>query len=297
MSTSLKIAVTGGSGHIGRAVVKHLVERGHQVWNLDRQQSPDRLARFIYVDLGQREQVQPIFEQVDAVCHLGEIANVRLGGPDQVYSTNTRIGATVLQTAADLQMKRFVYCSSCQVYGVWGEGDSLVAPRYLPVDEAHPHQPQNAYALAKSANERYAELVAARNGLSVAAVRLPWVMRGSDDGNWDRFVGWMINGNNDPREGLCTYISVTDAARAFALVLENPRPGFEAYHFTAAEVFSGKPIRQRLLETFPDYPPLPVDWPKFKAPVSLEKARQHFGWEPEFSLLDVYRKKHGRDPE
>ena len=86
-------------------------------------------------------------------------------------------------------------------------------------------------------------------------------------------------------------ITVGQAARRLAV--ENPRPGFEAYHFSATEVLSLYPIAQRLREHHPEFPPLPADWPAFKSPVLTGKMRDHFGWQPQWNFLDQYRAQHG----
>ena len=101
--SSLRVVVTGGSGRIGSVLVRRLIEQGHAVTNVDRR-PPDGApaqAKFVFADLRQREILQPIFEQCDVVCHLGEIPNA--SGPlppEQIFAHNTAVGSTVLQTAA-----------------------------------------------------------------------------------------------------------------------------------------------------------------------------------------------------
>src|SRR5687767_269958 len=106
---AVRIAVTGGSGRIGAFVVKELLARGHEVINIDRKQAAHPLTRLVYADLTRREQVQPIFEQVEAVCHLGEIPSVHGSrSPEEVIAHNVQAGTVVLQTAADLRLKRVI---------------------------------------------------------------------------------------------------------------------------------------------------------------------------------------------
>ena len=290
----LRVAVTGGSGRIGREVIKVLLKRGHAPVNLDRRQSPEPLCRFVFTDLRRREQLQPIFEQVDAVCHLGEIPHSNAPyAPDEIFSHNVAAGSAVLETAADLKIARVIYTSTAQTYGCWGP--EMVPPLYFPLDEKHKLQPQNVYSLSKVANEKYAELTTKRHGMSIAIFRFPWVM---DNDYWrDESDIWrMLMYSTGAPEGFASYVHTRDAAMAYALALENPRPGCEAYHFTADDVFSAMPIRQRLLKFNPDYPALPHDWPDYKCPVSTAKALEHFGWKPEINLISIFRKKHGCDP-
>lgn len=290
----MRVAVTGGSGRIGSEVIKVLLERGHAPINLDRRQSSNPLVRFAYIDLRKRGQLQPIFEQVDAVCHLGEITHSNAPySPDEIFSHNVCVGSAVLETAADLKMQRVIYTSTAQTYGCWGP--EMVAPLRFPLDETHKLQPQNVYALSKVANEKYALLTTQRHGTSIAIFRFPWVMD-CEYWNEDSEIWRMLPQAIGAPEGFSTYVHARDAALAYALALENPQPGCEAYHFTADEVFSALPIRERLLKFHPGYPALPPDWPAYKSPVSTAKALQHFGWKPEVNLLDIFRKKHGCDP-
>lgn len=291
----LRIAVTGGSGRVGRHVVKLLVARGHSVINLDRHAAPEAPAKLCYVDLRKRELIQPLFEGLDAVCHLGEIPGLRGSlSPEEVYAHNTQVGSLVLQTAADLKLSRVIYTSTNQVYGCFGEPPA--APVRLPFDETHPFQPTNAYAMSKVANEGYARMIAEYGKLSVAIFRFPavwdWEITAQ---NAERFRHWMSH-SDDPPNDLSVYLHATDAARAFAMAVENPRPGCEAYHFTAKEVFSTSPIRERLIKHFPKYPQLPPDWPSYATPLSCAKAKEHFSWEPQVNYMDTFRKIFGKEP-
>lgn len=292
-ATSIRrVAVTGASGRVGSAVTEHLLEQGYEVVALDRRQPQKRLPRFVYCDLRRRELIQPVFETVDAVIHLGEIPNTSFPlSPEEIFAQNTAVGSCVLQTAADLRLKRVIYTSSCQVYGFWGEGFRPVVPQTLPMDETHPLQPTNVYSLSKTCNESYARLMAEAHGLSVAVFRLPWVVTREPNDDWFR---WLERDNNGRSEGLATYIHARDVASAYRLALERPRAGWHAYHLTAAEACCYQPLRQYLESRHPEFPKLPSDWPAYKSAVLLDKAREHFGWEPTFSFLESYRQKTGK---
>jgi nucleoside-diphosphate-sugar epimerase len=292
MSNGLRIAVTGGSGMVGSAVLRELVARGHTAINLDRRApwKPVEGVRFCYVDLRHREQVQSILEGVDAVCHLGEIPNSSAPiSPDELFYTNTRIGSVVMQTAADLRLRHAVYTSSCQVYGTWGAPP--VPPKYLPIDSAHPTQPQNQYALSKVANESYARWVSAALGLSVSIFRLPMVLS-----SFRHQMAMRFEHEDFRSHEMNTYVHATDAAIAYALAVEKALPGCETYTLVADDVLMPEPLAPYVQRHFPDWPQLPVDWPAQKSPVSSANAKEKLGWLPKYDFREDYRKIRGREP-
>jgi nucleoside-diphosphate-sugar epimerase len=283
MAQSLRIVVTGGSGKIGTRLLQTLMARGHQPLDLDRDMPTNRVAPFVQADLRERTMLEPIFDKADAVCHLGELPGLSADiSPDKLFSHNCAVGARVLQTAVDMKVKHIVYVSSCQVYGLWGEGFADVQPpASLPLDENTPLHPRNTYALAKVAIESYARLLAEQNpDFTISVIRLPAIWDDRDVQNAQVQLPEVLQ----LREGFNTYLHLDDAASILALALENQRPGFEAYHAVAEEVWSAKPVRELLKERFGDSVKLPPDWPDFKAPVSTEKTRKHFGWSPRFKL-------------
>jgi nucleoside-diphosphate-sugar epimerase len=274
----MKIVVTGGSGKIGHVVVRALRSSGHQVLSLDRRPPDDLSIPHRVIDLRDAPAVERAFEGHEAVCHLGEIPNISNGDRVGCYATNTNIGAAVLEAAATVGVRKMVYTSSCQVYGCWGaENGSIVPPVYLPLDENHPLQPRNPYALSKVSNETYARLVVDRTGMSIAAFRFPGVLQDED---WERGVAYMRQRRpNKPvrTDGFGTLIHVADAAEAYVRAMNATWAGFEAFHFVAPTVRSSRPVREALAERFPNAP-LPADWPAFAAPVTTEKARRLLGW-------------------
>lgn len=281
---SLRVAITGGSGRVGQHIVKALAERGHSVINMDRRPSKDSPAKFAFVDIRRRDQVQPILEQVDAVIHTAEIPNHHQPySYDEIFAHNTSGTAVIIQTAADLKLKRAIYTSSCQAYGVWG--DPVVPPLTLPMDETAPLRPQNVYGLAKQVNEMFCDFVSRTTGLSIAIMRLPGVSTLFGD----YIFRWMEH-RAERVDDLATFVNVKDVGEAYALAIEKQIPGCEAYNLAATEVGSLTPLRERLEKFNPEFPKLPSDWPDFKCPLLIDKAREHFGWEPKSNPRQEYFK-------
>lgn len=295
MSTAkMKVVVTGGSGRVGSWVVRQLIERGHEVVNLDRIPAREPLCPYVYIDLADRAQIFHALRGCDAVAHLAEIANAGVPLPrDQVFANNTRIGSQVMQTAVEVGIRRIIYTSTCQVYGCWDH--PTVPPERLPFDETHPLRPQNVYALSKVANESYARLLSEHHaGVSVSIFRMPYVM-----GEWDISPEGLRHRMETPRqhaEGMGTYVHGRDVGEAYALALEKAIVGCTAYHLTAADITGCTPLRE-LVAGGEGFPALPGNWPDFAAPTLLDRARTLLGWSPKFSLREEFRRQMGREPE
>lgn len=278
----LRVAVTGGAGRIGSALVKALLARGHEVVALDQRQPREKLCKFHFCDLRVREYVQPILETCNAVAHLGEIPSMNnLMSPEQIYTNNCTVGSTVMQTAADLKIRRLIYTSSAQVYGPWGW--PIVAPATMPITEETPLRPQNAYGCSKVANENYSHMLADNHDMSVTVVRIPWVVMEHDDVG--RMRKWLAREGNGPMEGLGTYVHVTDVVRGYVAALEKGEIGWQAYNFAAKHVRLTIGLTEFLDRNFPTWPKPPAGWPENKSPLVCDKAKAKLGWEAAWDML------------
>lgn len=147
--------MTGTEGYIGSRLAPILIKRGHDVVGLDSgfyrdgtlYIDPNRMAspRTLYKDL--RTVTAEDFKGFDAVIHLAELSNDPLGQnrPDITFEINHQGSLNIARSAREAGVKRFVYASSCSVYGV-GSGEFL--------DESTPTNPQTAYATCKVYVER-----------------------------------------------------------------------------------------------------------------------------------------------
>jgi nucleoside-diphosphate-sugar epimerase len=153
---SLKILVTGTEGYIGARLAPLLIARGHQVTGLDTGFYRDGCLYIdppgmpaapatVYKDL--RHVTAADFEGFDAVIHLAELSNDPLGQnrPEITFQINHEGSLRLAAAARQAAVRRFVYASSCSVYGL-GTGEFL--------DEASPANPQTAYAQCKVLVER-----------------------------------------------------------------------------------------------------------------------------------------------
>jgi len=152
----MKVFVTGVNGYIGAVLAPYLMERGLSVLGLDTGYyrdgwlySDDRhLARSpqtLNKDL--RHITEQDLEGCDAVAHLAELSNDPLGqnNPQVTHAINHAGSVSLARKARAVGIRRFVYTSSCSVYGA-GTGDFL--------DETAQVNPQTAYAECKVLVER-----------------------------------------------------------------------------------------------------------------------------------------------
>src|SRR5215212_8915387 len=126
----MKVAVTGGNGHIGRAIVEELLSHGAQVVVGDRQLTTGLPAPARLIDLEDLGQVVSLLDGCDAVVHAAAIP--RPGGcSDHVlFRTNMMTLFNVLESCRLLGIKRFVWTSSMSVLG-YPFNYRPIIPQYL----------------------------------------------------------------------------------------------------------------------------------------------------------------------
>ena len=154
-----RVAVTGGSGKLGRAVVDELLAHGYEVFNLDRAPSKDEKAPFIRVDLtdyGQTVQaltrIDGRHDGVDGVVHLAAIPAPGITADSVTFTSNITCTYNVFSAARIAGIRNLVWASSETLLGLPFD----IPPPYLPVDEAYPVRPESSYSLAKDLEEEMA---------------------------------------------------------------------------------------------------------------------------------------------
>lgn len=124
-----------------------------------------RSVKFKEADVRDRGVLGELVCDVDSVIHLAAIVSVpfSMENPDLTIDVNVKGTRRLLGACVASGVKRFIFVSSCAVYG---------APQYLPIDEAHPTGPLSPYAVSKLEAERCCEEFAEKFGLSLAVLRL-----------------------------------------------------------------------------------------------------------------------------
>ncbi len=148
----MKVLVTGHDGYIGTVLVPLLQDAGHEVTGLDSRLfrgcafEPDR-AEASTQDVDTRDATAAHLEGQDAVIHLAAISNDPLGdlNPDCTYDINHRATMHVAELAKAAGVQRFLFSSSCSLYGAQGDA---------PIDEGGEFNPVTPYGESKVLCER-----------------------------------------------------------------------------------------------------------------------------------------------
>lgn len=175
-----KWLITGVAGFIGSNILEFLLRNGCQVTGLDNLETgylenldsvraavgEDAWKRFALVsgDIRDFDTCLMACEKADVVIHLAALGSVpsSLLHPNRTTDSNVGGFVNMLTAAKDTGVSRFVYASSCSVYG-----DAAA----LPLREEELPRPLSPYALSKLTNEHYAAMFGLSFGLETVGLR------------------------------------------------------------------------------------------------------------------------------
>ncbi|HCM28397.1 MAG: UDP-glucose 4-epimerase GalE [Treponema sp. GWB1_62_6] len=310
----MKILIIGGAGYIGSHVAREFLDTGHQVVvfdnlssGLERNLFPE--ARFVKGDILDTNGLDAVMKEgFDALVHLAafKAAGESMTKPEK-YSVNNISGTlNILNAACAAGIQRVVFSSSAATYG---------EPRYLPIDEDHPTNPENYYGFTKLEIERFLGWYDKLKGLRFAALRyfnaagydvkgrigglernpanlLPVIMEAAC-GMREKVQVFGNDYDTKDGTGVRDYVHVSDLAAGHVAALDylvkqdkslTVNLGSEA-GFSVMELIettrrvTGRPIVAEIVARRPGDPA--------KLTASSRRARELLGWEAKYSDVDT----------
>ncbi|MDA8438273.1 MAG: NAD(P)-dependent oxidoreductase [Propionibacterium sp.] len=281
----MRIALTGGTGKLGRHVHKRLCDAGHDVVVLDRfgPRGPD----FIQIDLTDYGQVLDALAGVrgeagkaggfDAVVHLAAYPAPGVVTDVETFRNNAVATFGVFWAAIRLGIRNIVYASSETVLGLPFD----IAPDYVPVDEAST-RPESVYSLVKAMEETMAgHLCRWYPDLKIIGLRFSNVM---DEADYAAFPSF----DDDARKrkwNLWGYIDGVDGAQAVEKALAYDQPGFDYFVIASPDTVMSRPNAELLDEVFPGVERR-GEIGEHDTLLSIDRARRVLGYDPQRSWRD-----------
>ena len=309
-----RVVVTGGAGYIGSHAVRALSDAGHAVAVLDdlsagHAQAVPAGVPLVRARIHDRAAVAQLLadHRADAVMHFAAWLAVgeSVLRPIDYYQNNVNGTLSVLEAMRDAGVKRFIFSSTCAVYG---------EPSRVPIDESAAKQPINAYGETKLMIERALPHLERAYGIRWIALRyfnaagahpdgtigedhadeihvIPLAIRAANGG-----APLRVFGEDYPTpDGTCLrdYIHVSDLADAHLGALEALERGAPSDAFN---VGTGTPHSVRsVIDTVSRVVGRPVAWES--APrrpgdpavlyAAADRARNELGWRPNYTDLEV----------
>ena len=274
-----KVVVTGGAGRLGRCAIGELLGHGFEVMAADRVRPQSLPCRFLPVELTDAAAVYDLLRGADAVLHLGAIPGPRSHPQPTTFYNNVLSTYHVVEAAAALGLERLVFASTVFALG-WVQEPEKYWPEYVPVDEAHPLTPFEAYGLSKQVGEEICAGASRRSGLPTVSLRFMNIIQPDGYGSlpWPTprtrgevpFVVW-------------PYVDLRDSARACRLALEADTEGHEALFIAAKEIRFDCPTEELLQALAPPHVEIRSPLEGRASVISIRKAKETIGYEPEYS--------------
>ncbi|NCR10635.1 MAG: UDP-glucose 4-epimerase GalE [Microcystis viridis Mv_BB_P_19951000_S69] len=311
------ILVTGGAGYIGSHAVLALKNAGYSVIVLDNlsyghaEIIKDILkVELIVGDTRDRSLLDNLFASRDLAAVMHFAAFIAVGEsvqqPAIYYQNNVSGSLTLLQAMIAADVKKFVFSSTCAIYGM---------PKEIPMTENHPHHPLSPYAASKEMVEQILRDFDSAYGLKSVAFRYfnasgadPSGLLGEDHQPETHLIPLALLTALKKRDSLSIfgtdydtpdgtavrdYIHVNDLAQAHVLGLEYLLNGGESNVFNLGNG-NGFSVRE-VIETAQavtglDIPVIESPRRAGDAPIligSSDKAKQVLGWHPQYADLKL----------
>ena len=304
----MNVFVTGGAGYIGSICVEELLNAGHDVTVYDNlteghRSAVDRRAVFIHSRLSESSTISETLKDAKAevILHFAASALVSesMLDPGKYFRNNVANGQKLLEAAVEAKVKKFVFSSTCAVYGL---------PDKVPISEECPFHPVNPYGESKLMFERMLHWYRQIHGLEFVAFRYfnaagASEQFGEDHAHETHLIpnvlkaalglspGCEIYGTDYPTpDGTCVrdYIHVRDLALAHILAMEPGSTG--SYNLGTGRGYSVREVIETCERVSGqeiavlEKPRRPGDPPMLVA--AANKARDELGWEPKQPALE-----------
>jgi nucleoside-diphosphate-sugar epimerase len=275
------IVVTGGSGKLGRVVVKELMDNGYEVTNIDMVPPRDPAVRFSKADITDFGQAMASLSMIDervgkvsGLVHLAAIPAPGLATNHVTFTTNTISTYNMFEAARQLGIRNIVWASSETVFGIpYPKG-----PAYVPVDEDI-QRPETAYSLSKAMGEEMAKQFCRWDPkLKIIGLRFSNVMEPHD---YEAFKGFDKNARLR-HWNLWTYIDARDGAQAVRRALEAKLVGAEVFGIANADSVMSRGNETLLDEVYPKAKRKRALEPN-ESLISIAKAREILGYKPKYT--------------
>lgn len=316
----MKVLVTGGTGFTGKALVRRLLDAGHEVVALDYQEGlkTEELrqwgAKVVIGTVTDKAIVGKVMAGIDIVHHLAAAfreMDVPNSYYDEVNIEGTRI---VLEEAFQQKVKKFVYCSTCGVHG------NIDNP---PGDESAPIQPGDYYQRTKYEAEPIVQEYF-RKGMKTVILRPAAIYGPGDperfymifkrvakgyfpmfgsgktyyhplyiDNLVDAFMLSMEEGKGEGQAYLIAdeeYLEIEDLVKRTARVL---KVSVRIPHFPVMPVVIAGHICEQLCKPFHITPiifPRRVDWYRQNRAFKIDKAKKELGYNPRIGIDEGLRR-------
>ncbi len=281
----MRVAVTGGSGKLGRVVVADLLDHGYDVVALDLQPPRDPAVSFTRIDLTDYGQVVEAlthidsrYDGVDAVVHLAAIPAPGMIANAATFANNAVSTYNVFSAARQAGIKNVVWASSETVLGLPFD----TPPPYAPVDEEYAVRPESTYSLVKDLEEEMARQFCRWDpALKMIGLRFSNVM---EPGDYAAFPSY----DPDPllrKWNLWGYIDARDGAQAVRRALEHPATGTDVFIIANADTVMSRSSASLMAEVFPDVP-IHGKLDEHQTLLSIDKARRVLGYAPAHGWRD-----------
>lgn len=225
----MHIAVTGGTGFLGRYILRQLAASGHRLrcWHRpksDRSGLEDLKLEWLPGQLNDAISTAALVQGVDAVVHSGldweRVGGFRSSGASDLAAfleANFMGSIRLFEAARAAKVSRFVFIASCAVHEV------ILDDR--PLDETHPLWPTGHYGAHKAALEKFVHSFGLGSGWPICSLRptgIYGLAHPPSASRWFDLVGQVVRGESLdlPKGG--KEVHAADVAKAVALLLQAP---------------------------------------------------------------------------
>jgi len=170
-----RVAVTGGSGFIGKKIIEELLKSGYKVISLQRSSKKLSNVEIRHFDLSKVKNItKKMFKDIDIVIHAAALVHNLKVDVNAHQNLNFEATKHLFKVCEESEVEKFIFISTVGVYGVYSSSKAIsLQTKTCPI---------SPYAIAKLDSERM--LLSSDSLTAISIIRLPLVYGENAPGNY-----------------------------------------------------------------------------------------------------------------